>query len=270
MPASRAGFADYRHPYESLALALAYGDRADADTSAAGCFGRGGHTGMIGRMANRTSSSARQLHPCACGCGELVPGQWKRGHSARGVGGGVKLAPLPAPGTDGPDGDDGPPIDLGDATPDREGPPAGQVPAGYVPDQDQEPGEAGQDAPAARIGRAAAGRAPRRITAAVRGDIEGKLGIMLEMPGRVWAVRDPLCGGAFLEQSPQIRAAAVDLILMSPDLVAWFTGVGGGFMAWFNLAAACWPVLMVIYAHHIAHSLEAPEGQQQPAAQYAA
>ena len=47
-----------------------------------------------------------------------------------------------------------------------------------------------------------------------------------------------------------IRPAAVDLVLMSPDLVVWFTGVGGGFMLWFNLIAACWPVAGTVWAHH--------------------
>ncbi len=212
------------------------------------------------------ATDTQTRRPCACGCGELVTGTWKRGHSGRGVGGYRNLASLPAPGELDPDSE---PELMGDADPDPEPAPVRAVP-GPAEDTAEDEGEARPDPPAAKIGKTRAGTAPKRITGAVRADIEGKLGIMLEIPGRVWAVRDPLCGGTFMEQAPAIRSAAVDLIVMSPDLVAWFTGVGGGFMAWFNLAAACWPVLTIIYAHHIAHSAEVPEGKAPDVAQYAA
>jgi hypothetical protein len=86
---------------------------------------------------------------------------------------------------------------------------------------------------------------------------------MLELPGRVWEARDPLCGAVFVQQLPSTRSALVDLICQSPDLVAWFTGVGGGFMLYLNLLAALQPVAVTVWAHHIAHSIEAPGQQQQ-------
>jgi len=107
--------------------------------------------------------------------------------------------------------------------------------------------------------RAGHGSGKIRVTATVRRDIEAKLGLMLMVPGRIWASRDPLCGGAFIESEPEIRAAAVELICQSADLVAFFEGAGGGFMLWLNLMVACQPVLMTVWAHHIAHSLELRE-----------
>lgn len=118
------------------------------------------------------------------------------------------------------------------------------------------------------------GRPPKagRITVPVRNDINAKISFALEIPGRVWAARDPACGGMFVQQRGDIADALTEIVCQSPDLVAWFTGTGGAFMLWLNLAAACWPVATVVMAHHVYHSLEGPgEDVQQPDfAQYAA
>ena len=100
------------------------------------------------------------------------------------------------------------------------------------------------------------------MTVTVKRDIEAKLGMMLMVPGRVWAARDPICGRAFVQAEPEIRSAAVELICQSPDLIEFFMGAGGGFMLWLNLLVACQPVVMTIWMHHIAHSLQvADDGQ---------
>jgi hypothetical protein len=87
---------------------------------------------------------------------------------------------------------------------------------------------------------------------------------MLEIPGRVWEARDPVCGGTFVAQRPAISSALTDIVCQSPDLIAWFTGSGGAFMLWLNVAAACWPVLTVIMAHHVYHSIEQGADGQVP------
>ena len=204
------------------------------------------------------------LKPCACGCGELVKGTWKRGHSVRGEGGFGRDRPPPLPGPD--------EEFVGETEPDpdipewvnepRLGP---QVPVrppleqddleDEEPEPDPEPGwlravPGGKDAPRTPP------RKTTRVTAATRKDIEAKIGLMIEMPGRIWQARDPICGGAFVEAAPNIRGALAELVVQSPDLVAWFTGGGGGFMLWLNLAMACQPVLTAVWAHHVAHSVD--------------
>ena len=47
----------------------------------------------------------------------------------------------------------------------------------------------------------------------------------------------------------------------SPQLVEWFTGTGGGFLLYLDLMAAFWPVVTVVMAHHIYHSI----GEEQAA-----
>jgi hypothetical protein len=201
----------------------------------------------------------------------MVRGTWARGHASRGR---AEIPLLPSP--DQPFSDDD--YDLGELEPEPDPASGSELTPGPAPDAGDGRGEApaAEPAPDPRpgpVGKTGArrGRPPGRITKAIRDDIEGKLGIMLEIPGRIWQARDPLCGGAFVAQAPAIREAAVDLILMSPDLIEWFTGVGGGFMLWLNLFVACQPVAVTIWAHHVAHTIELPEGDQAPGArQYAA
>ena len=103
-------------------------------------------------------------------------------------------------------------------------------------------------------------QAPRRVTVTVRTDINAKISLVLEVPGRVWQARDPVCGSAFIEQRPAIADALTEIVCNSPDLVAWFAGQGGAFMLWFNLIMAVWPVAMTAAAHHVYHTISEDQG----------
>jgi hypothetical protein len=108
-----------------------------------------------------------------------------------------------------------------------------------------------------------------RIAVGIRADINAKVSMPLEVGGTIWAARDQLCGGVFLAQRPAIAEALTDIICESPDLVAWFTGPASGFMRYLNLAGALWPVVEMIGAHHVYHSVEVPpmerRGMPEPA-----
>lgn len=103
-----------------------------------------------------------------------------------------------------------------------------------------------------------------RLSASARSDIQAKISFGLELPGRLWEARDPVCGGAFVAQRPEIAEALTEIVCQSADLVEWFTSTGGGFMLALNLGAACWPVVVTVMAHHVYHSLEEPEPAQRP------
>lgn len=210
---------------------------------------------------------AAGLNRCACGCGELVAGQWKRGHSSRGVGGYV--APL------GDGEEDLPPvpfgaevIDVGDLPgPRDQGGAQESTPQEPPPGEDEPPGHARREwqRRTERPPRARSGGKPFRVTQAIRGDIDAKISFALEIPGRVWQARDPVCGSVFVDQRPEIASALTEIVCQSSDLVAWFSGGGGQFMLWLNVMAAVWPVVTVAMAHHVYHSIaEEQVTQQQP------
>lgn len=181
----------------------------------------------------------------------------------------------------GPDDlDDLPPLSFGtvdvDVPPlERETPPSGPPPSGG-PDPEPEPGE-DEPPPHARREWHAPKRGaktkpkPPRITVGIRGDIQAKVSFALQVPGAIWQARDPICGGTFVQQIPDTAEAFTDIICDSPDLIAFFTGPGGNFMKALKVGAALMPVVQVVMAHHVYHSIEmAPEQGEPDYQQYAA
>lgn len=103
-----------------------------------------------------------------------------------------------------------------------------------------------------------------RITAGIRADIGAKIAMPLTIGGGIWAARDPLCGGRFLDQRDPIVDALTDIVCDSADLVAFFTGPGGAFMKYLNLGAAVWPVVEMVAAHHVYHTIALEDAEPQP------
>jgi hypothetical protein len=179
---------------------------------------------------------------CACGCGTVLrspDSKWARGHFHRGEG---TYAPLPDPGD---------PPDLEAMFPDpAEFGPSEWLDEAGVPrlpeelDPDPEPASLRGDRPATRT---QAGT----VKASVRRDIVAKLRFALGLPGEVWKIRDPVCGGRFVEQTPAMADAWADFIIDSPDLLDWFTGPAGGFMKVVKIAAATYPVAEVVLTNHV-------------------
>jgi len=97
-----------------------------------------------------------------------------------------------------------------------------------------------------------------RITASVRRDVEGKLAFVLLMTGQGLSMPDPVCGSALAENSGEIAKKLTPIICQSPELVKWFTR-SGKFILWVDLLMAMWPVLQVVYMHHVAHAFPAME-----------
>ena len=223
------------------------------------------------------STPAADLHPCACGCRTQVRGTYARGHFAKAEAARRKLTPLPGPGV--PDDE----LDMGILEPDLPGDSDAQ-PDPYIDQmasehqQEYEPDERliEPDKPPGHLnapsGTSRGGARKIRVTATTRRDISAKVGMLLLVPGKIWEARDPWCGGAFVTQLPATRDALADIICDSADLVAWFTGPAGGFMKYLSLATALQPVGIMVWAHHVAHSVGSPDGQasQPDMARYAA
>jgi hypothetical protein len=214
---------------------------------------------------------ADPIRYCKCGCGTPVKANWVRGHSARGEGGYEGPEPIPSP--DDPFYDD-----IGELVPDEPatGPGGTAAPspgAPPLPDEgpvlpDEPPAHGDRDWAKAR--KPDRPRAPR-VTQVTRRDIDAKISLGLTISGSVWAARDPLCGGTFMEQRGEISGALTEIVCQSADLIAWFSGSGGQFMLWLNLAAAVWPVATAVMAHHVYHSVDvAEDGSVEDMARYAA
>lgn len=111
---------------------------------------------------------------------------------------------------------------------------------------------------------AAQPRRPVTATKALTGEMEARLALLLSIPASTWALLDPVCGGAAADNLDNIVRKSVPLMIQSPQIVAWFTK-GQTFMLWLDLAIAVQPVAQAVYAHHVAGSVMAVDGQVVPA-----
>jgi hypothetical protein len=164
---------------------------------------------------------------CNCGCGESLPEgstrQFKRGHKAR---------------MDNPD--------TGFVeTPNESEPSALTIDqaAELTPD-DPEPKDTQADKVKTHI----------RITPSIRRDVEGKLAFAMALGGQVWIMADPYCGTAFVDNTENIAKKLTPIICQSPDVVKWLTK-SSNFILYIDLFMALWPVLQMVFAHHIAKSI---------------
>jgi len=212
---------------------------------------------------------------CACGCGEPVTGTWKRGHAIRGRAQNLRALPDPEmPDEELDDLIDMPAYDMSpgafmEVTEDQ--PRRGSQRAAEPVSREPEDDDLTEDAEPAHVAssrknRERAGRPSRtgariRVTATVRKDVEAKIRFVAVPAGRMWASSDPVCGGTFCQQEPEISSALAEIVCDSPDLLAWFTGPQGKYMKFFNLFMACVPVGMAVYGHHLAHR---PDEQADP------
>lgn len=106
-----------------------------------------------------------------------------------------------------------------------------------------------------------------KVTAAVRRDVEGKLAFGLALGGQIWVMADPICGGAYLDHTENIAKKLTPIICQSPDVVKWLTK-SSNFILYVDLFMAVWPVLQIIFAHHIAKNIATgtlANGQGRPA-----
>lgn len=106
---------------------------------------------------------------------------------------------------------------------------------------------------------------PKKVAAATRKDIRGKVAMLLTGAALPLRQRDPVCVGALIEAIPDqtdedgdtqvgIASALTDLICDSPDMVKWFTA-SGKYMKWFTLMMTVQPVLTVAFHHHVTHAI---------------
>jgi len=193
---------------------------------------------------------------CQCGCGQELPEnstrQYKRGHKAKLDKIDSYIAPDASIDADytyldeGETGPEVPPLSIEDV-------------AALVPD-DPEPSDRPETKPPKE-------ETVVKITAAVRRDVEGKIAFVFGMSGQLWAMADPVCGNAFLSNSPEIAKKLTPIICQSPDVVKWLTK-SSNFILWIDLFMAMWPVAQMIFMHHIAKTIADDIASQNGQAQH--
>lgn len=108
--------------------------------------------------------------------------------------------------------------------------------------------------------RAKPGPKPK-ATATQKKDVTDALTMMIEMPAAVLSFKDPVCAGAVLSQSDEVIKKLVPIVCRNPRLLEWFT-TGAGYMDWFGLATALFPIVKTVWQHHVAKPHDHQEGGQ--------
>ena len=120
------------------------------------------------------------------------------------------------------------------------------------------------DPPAARRTAKTPRKPAAKPTKAVQSQVADALTMMITLPAGVLAFRDPICGGAVLDQADEVVAKLVPIVCRNPAMLRWFTE-GAGYMDFFALATAVFPIARTIWSHHVTHTIgmgEEEDGDQ--------
>lgn len=113
-------------------------------------------------------------------------------------------------------------------------------------------------------------RAPRRVfatkptvnkrqaSAATKKDLQAKIAMMLLPGAALWGNVDEYCGGAFAQVVPQLSEDLANILADNAEVVAWFAD--SDWLKWVKLVSTLQPVGMMIFRHHIAHTVGGEDG----------
>ena len=144
------------------------------------------------------------------------------------------------------------------------------------PDESDTPEAAGDELPAdpapSRRGKAGrtsnAGRGSQpanRVTAAQRRAVHDALDMLITIPAAGLALRDPLCGGAVLDNVADVVDRLTPIVCRNPNMLAFFTE-STGYLEWLMLAKAVGPIVKVMWSHHVTHTIGHGEGDDDASA----
>lgn len=94
------------------------------------------------------------------------------------------------------------------------------------------------------------------VTPGMRNDIAGKLGLFAAIIGMPFEAIDPYCGGIFAANVDNMIGAYLPIITRSPGAVKFFMSKTGGWLDWIKALEATWPVVVAIYSHHLAKTVQ--------------
>jgi hypothetical protein len=94
------------------------------------------------------------------------------------------------------------------------------------------------------------------VTPGMKNDIAGKLGLFAAIIGMPFEAIDPYCGGIFAANVDKMIDAYLPLITRSPGAVKFFMSKTGGWLDWIKALEATWPVVVAVYSHHLARTVQ--------------
>ena len=107
----------------------------------------------------------------------------------------------------------------------------------------------------------------RRVSARIQKEIQETVEAYIGIFSTGWALKDPVCGNVALEITPNIAEKAVPLLCRNPKIVSYLSK-GNNFKDIMDFVLAILPLIQVVYAHHMSHTISTgPE--QEPVNNYA-
>lgn len=95
------------------------------------------------------------------------------------------------------------------------------------------------------------------ITAKDISQIKDNLASYIFTAGMAMGLLDPYCGAAIRENAADMIEGWANVISKYPNAARMFAAKGGGkIMAWLDALMATFPVLIAIYEHHLAHTVQ--------------
>jgi len=95
-----------------------------------------------------------------------------------------------------------------------------------------------------------------KVSAKVKGEITGAVGMVGMLVGPALMSADPYCGGALMDNWQKIAEAVVPLLCQSVTVVGFFTDQSLDWLLWFKLAIVLAPVAAAVGRHHIMKTVE--------------
>lgn len=101
---------------------------------------------------------------------------------------------------------------------------------------------------------AAVAKASIRVTARVKKEMQETLEAYLSMGAGVWAMSDPYCGGALVDQASLIAEKLVPVLARNQTAVRYFRS-STAFKEGMDLFLVLWPVMQMVGRHHLFHTI---------------
>ena len=109
----------------------------------------------------------------------------------------------------------------------------------------------------------------RPSNASVKKEVRDEIEAFIALMNVPVALRDPVCGGAVMQQREAIADALAEIAMRNPAVLK-FLRSGGDIMVYMKLVTALSPVVMTVYQHHFAGHEQEEERYEQPGASFLA